>query len=64
LGGGCPSTTAVRWLGILYALVPTLLFMVALYFAWTYPLTRARHARLEQALRRRQARAVARARAR
>jgi Na+/melibiose symporter-like transporter len=41
------------WLGVLYAIVPTALFLLAFYFAWDYPLTQARHQRLEFAIQRR-----------
>jgi Na+/melibiose symporter-like transporter len=43
----------LRWLGILYALVPTVLFLIAFYFAWTYPLTQMRHRSLEAGIKRR-----------
>ena len=40
-------------LGLLYAIVPTVVFMCALVLAWNYPLTPARHGRLEAAIQRR-----------
>jgi len=48
------------WLGILYALVPTSVFGLALYLSWTWPLTSERHARLRAALVRRETRLAAR----
>lgn len=48
-------------LGVLYAIVPTLAFLVALYLSWTWPLTGDRHARLQSLLERRNARLAARA---
>ena len=38
----------LRWLGILYAIVPTVLFIVALYLSLTWPLTAAIHARVQK----------------
>ena len=38
--------TALLWLGILYALVPTMLFAFAFWLTWTWPLSAARHARM------------------
>ncbi len=59
--GVAATSTASQlwWLGALYALVPTALFMVALYLAWLYPLTQARHARIERLLTRRRLREAA-----
>jgi len=37
---------ALLWLGILYALVPTALFVFAFWLTWTWPLSAARHARM------------------
>ncbi len=52
------------WLGILYAIVPTVLFSLALYLCWTWPLTSSKHAQLQRLLEAREARrAVAEARA-
>ena len=48
------------WLGVLYAIVPTVLFGIACYLAWTWPLTGPRHARLQALLERKQARLRAR----
>ena len=48
--------TEILWLGILYAIVPTLFFVFAFALAWTYPLTQARHRRLEAAINRRRTR--------
>jgi len=55
-GGLVNGPDELRWLGVLYAIVPTVLFLGALYLAWTYPLTRERHARLEAAILRRDSR--------
>lgn len=38
------------WLGILYAIVPTVLFSLALYLCWTWPLTEAKHEQLRRLL--------------
>ncbi|MBL4681876.1 MAG: MFS transporter [Pseudomonadales bacterium] len=38
----------LRWLGILYAIVPTVLFIVALYLSLTWPLTASIHARVQK----------------
>jgi len=37
---------ALMWLGILYALVPTVLFVFAFWLTWTWPLSAARHKRM------------------
>jgi len=51
--GSVNGPTELLWLGILYAIIPTVLFMIAFRLAWTYPLTEARHRRIEAAIRRR-----------
>ena len=48
--------TELLWLGVLYAIVPTAMFLCALYFAWDYPLTQARHERLALAIQKRTSR--------
>jgi len=48
------------WLGVMYALVPTAVFGLALYLSWTWPLTPERHARIQALLERRIARRTAR----
>ena len=53
--------TEILWLGVLYAIVPTCMFCVALYLSWTWPLTAARHTRLQKLLENRNARLRARA---
>jgi Na+/melibiose symporter-like transporter len=53
------GVTELRWLGVLYALVPTALFFVAFTFAWSYPLTQERQRRLETAIQRRSERLAA-----
>lgn len=44
------------WLGVLYAMVPTALFCLALYLCWTWPLTASKHAQLQRLLEAREAR--------
>jgi glycoside/pentoside/hexuronide:cation symporter, GPH family len=44
------------WLGILYAIVPTALFVVAFYLCVTWPLTARLHQRLQRLVARKQAR--------
>ena len=46
----------LMWLGILYAIVPTLLFIWALYLCVTWPLTARLHQRLQRLVERKQAR--------
>lgn len=54
---GATNTAAeLTWLGVLYAIVPTVSFSVALYLAWTWPLTAEKHAQLERLLARREQR--------
>lgn len=62
---GVDSSVVLRALALVLLVVlpgcaalvlPTALFLVALYLAWTYPLTAERHARLEAAIQRRDAR--------
>ncbi len=43
-------------LGVLYAIVPTVLFCAALYLTWTWPLTAKKHAQLQRLLARREQR--------
>jgi glycoside/pentoside/hexuronide:cation symporter, GPH family len=52
--GATHDAGALEWLAFLYAIVPTLAFMLGLYLCWTWPLTRERHARLQVLLERRQ----------
>jgi Na+/melibiose symporter-like transporter len=40
----------LRWLAILYAIVPTVALLTALQLCWTWPLTAARHARVRRIL--------------
>lgn len=54
--GATNSSTELLWLGILYAIVPTLSFCLALYLCWTWPLNAGRHARLQRLLERRNSR--------
>ena len=62
--GATHSPVELRWLAVLYAIVPTIAFAAALYLCWTWPLTRERHARLQHLLEIRQARSKRRAEAR
>ena len=48
--------TELMWLGILYAIVPTLMFVVAFYLCVTWPLNAKLHQRLERLVARKQAR--------
>jgi Na+/melibiose symporter-like transporter len=48
--GAVHSAGALEWLAILYAIVPTIAFMLALYLCWTWPLTRDKHAQLQRLL--------------
>jgi Na+/melibiose symporter-like transporter len=48
--------TELMWLGILYAIVPTLMFVVAFYLCVTWPLDAKLHQRLERLVARKQAR--------
>ena len=48
--------TELLWLGILYAIVPTALFVVAFYLCVTWPLTAHLHKRLQRLVARKQAR--------
>lgn len=52
--------TELLWLGILYAIVPTSVFIIALYLSVTWPLTATVHERVQRILARRYARQVAR----
>jgi len=45
--------TELLWLGVMYAIVPTIAFAAALYLCWTWPLTRERHARIQALIERR-----------
>ena len=55
------TPTEIMWLGVLYSIVPTCMFCVALYLSWTWPLTRERHGRLQVLLERRNERLRAKA---
>lgn len=48
--------TELMWLGILYAMVPTALFVVAFYLCITWPLTADVHSRVQRIVERRQLR--------
>ncbi len=53
------GAAALTWLGALYALVPTALFVFAFWICWTWPLTAERHGRLRARLERRTRRLAA-----
>jgi glycoside/pentoside/hexuronide:cation symporter, GPH family len=57
--GASNSAAELTWLGVLYAIVPTTLFTVALYLTWTWPLTASKHAKLQRLLTRREQRRLA-----
>ena len=44
------SDLSLLWLGIFYAIVPTVLFALAIWQCFTWPLNAARHARIQQRL--------------
>jgi GPH family glycoside/pentoside/hexuronide:cation symporter len=52
--GAVHGAGALEWLAFLYAIVPTVAFMLGLYLCWTWPLTGERHARLQRLLEQRQ----------
>ena len=54
--GAVNGPTELLWLGVLYAIVPTVLFSLALYMTWTWPLTAGKHARLRKLLEAKEAR--------
>lgn len=54
--GAVNGPSELMWLGILYAIVPTLLFIWALYLCVTWPLTARLHQRLQRLVERKQAR--------
>ncbi len=47
LEGAVNGPDELRWLGILYALVPTVVFVIAFYLCITWPLTASIHTRLQ-----------------
>ncbi|MDZ7827861.1 MAG: MFS transporter [Gammaproteobacteria bacterium] len=59
-GGAVNGPDALYWLAVLYAIVPTVLFVFAFWLAWSWPLTPERHARIRSALERRAERLAAR----
>lgn len=48
--GATHGPTELMYLGVLYAIVPTVLFCLALYLCWTWPLTSSKHAQLQRLL--------------
>ena len=48
LEGAVNGPDELRWLGILYAIVPTAVFVIAFYLCITWPLTADIHARLQK----------------
>ena len=53
--GATNGPVELNWLGILYAIVPTVSFLVALYLCWNWPLTASRHAEVMRSLEEKQA---------
>jgi Na+/melibiose symporter-like transporter len=51
--GAAHSPTELRWLGVLYAIVPTVTFGAALAYCWTWPMTSLLHAKLQRILKKR-----------
>jgi glycoside/pentoside/hexuronide:cation symporter, GPH family len=51
--GAVNTPEALTWLGFLYAIVPTMSLLAALYLCWTWPMTSELHAKLERILIRR-----------
>ncbi len=54
--GATNTAGNLLWLGVLYAIVPTVCFCFALYLCWSWPLTAAKHAQLRGLLARREQR--------
>lgn len=54
--GATNGPTELLLLGVLYAIVPTVLFSLALYLCWTWPLTSDKHAQLQRLLETKEAR--------
>ena len=54
--GATNGPTELLWLGILYAIVPTIFFGIAFYLCATWPLTASVHQRLQNLVERKQAR--------
>jgi glycoside/pentoside/hexuronide:cation symporter, GPH family len=54
--GAVHGPVELLWLAILYAIVPTVALLGALYLCWTWPLTATRHAKLRRILEKRNAR--------
>ena len=53
VSGAVNSPDQLRWLGIIYAVVPSLMFALAFYFTFTWPLSAKRHARIQSRLEKR-----------
>lgn len=51
--GVANSPEQLRWLGIIYALIPSVMFGLAFYFTYTWPLSAKRHARIQARLEKR-----------
>jgi len=58
--GASNGPTELMWLGILYAIVPTAVFVVAFYLCITWPLTQPVHARVQALIEKKQQRLVKR----
>jgi len=54
--GAMNGPDALMWLGILYAVVPTAVFVIAFYLCITWPLTAPVHERLQRQVERKQLR--------
>jgi len=57
--GSVNGPEELMWLGILYAMVPTVLFIVAFYLSVTWPLTAKLHAKVQRIVEKRLARRTA-----
>jgi GPH family glycoside/pentoside/hexuronide:cation symporter len=57
--GSVNGPEELMWLGILYAMVPTILFIVAFYLSVTWPLTAKLHAKVQRIVEKRLARRTA-----
>jgi glycoside/pentoside/hexuronide:cation symporter, GPH family len=57
--GAVNTPAALTWLGVLYAIVPTISLLAALYLCWTWPMTAELHAKVERLMTRRGMRGAA-----
>ena len=56
---GEPNAAGLWMIRLEYAVIPTFFFLLASYLVWNYPVTNERHAKLREALARREARQAA-----